>query len=113
MKKDREAIAELRAELLAEMNRLDSRVHTLLSIVLARLDDKIVPILNTLTDTEPEPVPEMLLTVKEAANILGLHITTVRGMCHDGRLDAVQINERGDWRIPKSVVRAEKERRQG
>jgi excisionase family DNA binding protein len=46
-----------------------------------------------------EPTPA-LLTTRQAARILGLHVRTVWRMCEQGDLPAVRIGERGHWRLP-------------
>ena len=62
------------------------------------------------TEQEPSAEPELVNTT-EAATLLNLSAFTVRQMCKDGRLPAVKINQRGDWRIPRSAVLDEWTRR--
>jgi len=51
-------------------------------------------------------VPE-LITIREAAKMLGVHPSTLRNWDHAGRLKAVRVGSRGDRRFEKAEVLAE------
>lgn len=54
----------------------------------------------------PSTTSDPLLTVSQAARILGVHANTIRTWTEGGRLTAYRINERGDRRYRASDVRA-------
>lgn len=54
----------------------------------------------------PPTTTDPLLTVSQAARLLGVHANTIRSWTEGGRLTAYRINERGDRRYRTSDVRA-------
>lgn len=48
----------------------------------------------------------VLITAKEAAEILGVHVNTIRSMAEDGRLKGTKTGEKGHWRFLKSDIDA-------
>lgn len=46
-----------------------------------------------------------LLTVKEVAERLQMHPSTIRRLMRDGRLNAIKFG-RKDWRMPESELKA-------
>jgi len=52
----------------------------------------------------PLSSPESLLSVSQAARLLGVHANTIRAWTDAGRLTAYRINERGDRRYRRSDV---------
>lgn len=47
---------------------------------------------------------DILITTKEAAKILGVHVNTIRTMIEDGRLKGTKTGENGHWRFLKSDI---------
>lgn len=45
-----------------------------------------------------------LITIREAASILGVHLETLRRWDNDGKLRAVRIGKTGHRRYPRNVV---------
>jgi diguanylate cyclase (GGDEF)-like protein/excisionase family DNA binding protein len=52
----------------------------------------------------PDSPPESLLSVSQAARVLGVHANTIRAWTDAGRLTAYRINDRGDRRYRRSDV---------
>lgn len=40
----------------------------------------------------------------EAAEILGIHVNTMKKLLKSGQIDGYRIGTRGDWRIPREVI---------
>ena len=45
-----------------------------------------------------------MLTVREVASLLGIHVNTVRRWSDEGRLKAFRITRRGDRRFKRSEI---------
>jgi excisionase family DNA binding protein len=52
------------------------------------------------------PAPDAYLTVTQAAGLLGCHRDTVLARIHDGRLPALMIGERDEYRIARADLEA-------
>ena len=46
-----------------------------------------------------------MLTVREVANILGIHVNTVRRWSDEGKLKAFRITKRGDRRFKREEIK--------
>lgn len=50
------------------------------------------------------------LKPNEAANILGVHVSTLKKMLKNGSLSGYRIGSRGDWRVTREALQAFKTR---
>lgn len=78
----------------------------------ARLDAKTIA--QAKRDLAREQAMEAFLSrdlkPQEAALVLGVHVSTLKGMLKNGTLAGYRVGSRGDWRVTREALQAFKAR---
>ena len=91
-------------------SRIDSSSDDKTCSVKERLDR----LANDIKKLPPDRIEELekiihtmgrkVVTIKEAAELLGLHVDTIRRALNSGSLKGFQLNGKGSWRIPMEEI---------